>query len=106
MFLPLGDTFLVAASAQHQTVYIYEWRGYSAFVEIQSIFVGEVRHLSIYWIEDNAYMSVAVVSGPSKILKMIREGHHSFPKTKFNHVVKQQKDEVSDNPKTVRNCNR
>ncbi|GIX82421.1 uncharacterized protein CEXT_320921, partial [Caerostris extrusa] len=72
-----GDTFLVAASHQLESIFIYEWKGYEGFSPIQSMFVGQVRHLNAFTIDGDVYMTVAVTSGSSKLMKVILQGEHA-----------------------------
>lgn len=90
------------ASSQHKTIYILEWRGYAGFVEIQSIST-DVSHINIYNIDDDVYMTVASISTPSKVLKMMRNGKQSEAGKSFD-IFPEQRDEVPKESKVVRSC--
>ncbi|KAG8201764.1 hypothetical protein JTE90_012823 [Oedothorax gibbosus] len=97
-----GDTYLAAASHQLQSIFIYEWRGYAGFSQVQSMFVGEVRHLSAYTIGEDYYLTVAVTSGPSKILKLVVQGRHSTKSSSRDQSYQDdQKDEASHEDQLV-----
>ncbi|GFV96469.1 uncharacterized protein TNCV_1999211 [Trichonephila clavipes] len=100
-FTLAGDTFLVAASRQLQSVYVYELKGYAGFSLIHSMFVGEVRHLNVFTIGDDVYMTVAVASEPSKLLKVVLQGKHALPKSIENYLPLEQSDEAIHDEKFV-----
>ncbi|PRD29613.1 UNVERIFIED_CONTAM: hypothetical protein NCL1_28844 [Trichonephila clavipes] len=100
----MSDTFLVAASRQLQSVYVYELKGYAGFSLIHSMFVGEVRHLNVFTIGDDVYMTVAVASEPSKLLKVVLQGKHALPKSIENYLPLEQNDEAIHDEKFVSGC--
>lgn len=59
------------------------------------MFVGEVRHLSTYTIGDDIYLTIAVTSGPSKVLKVVVQGRHAITSLKKDQSYQEdQKDEA------------
>ncbi|KAF8791848.1 hypothetical protein HNY73_003519 [Argiope bruennichi] len=99
------DTFLIAASHQLQSIFIYEWKGYAGFSLIQSMFVGEVRHLNTYTIGDDTYITVAVTNGPSKLLKVVVQGKHAVSVPVRKEIVPRElKDEAITGDKLVPGC--
>ncbi|GFS39177.1 uncharacterized protein NPIL_404711, partial [Nephila pilipes] len=103
-FTLAGDTFLVAASHQLQSVFIYEWKGYAGFSLINSMFVGEVRHLNVFTIGEDVYMTVAVTSGSSKLLKVVLQGKHAVSASDGNYFPLEQRDEAIHEEKFISGC--
>ncbi|XP_035220567.1 uncharacterized protein LOC118193570 [Stegodyphus dumicola] len=75
------ETYLVAASNEQQAVSVFQWKGYSRFTLVQSIFAAEVRHLNIYNIHNELFMTIASAFGPSKVLKIQIQGKYEKGKS-------------------------
>lgn len=69
------------------------------------MFAGEVRHLSTYTTGDDIYLTVAVTSGPSKILKVVVQGRHAVASLNRDQSFQDdQKDEASLEDGRVPSC--
>ncbi|GBN56944.1 hypothetical protein AVEN_123905-1 [Araneus ventricosus] len=99
-----GDTFLMAASHQLQSIFIYEWKGYAGFSLIQTVFVGEVRHLNTYTVDDGVYVTVAVTNGPSKLLKVVSQGKHALSVPVRKQIVPRELKDEAIEDKLVPGC--
>ncbi|GBN00157.1 hypothetical protein AVEN_129891-1, partial [Araneus ventricosus] len=99
-----GDTFLIAASHQLQSIFIYEWKGYAGFSLIQTVFVGEVRHLNTYTVDDGIYVTVAVTNGPSKLLKVVSQGKHALAVPIRREIVPRELKDEGIEDKLVPGC--